>query len=363
MFSFKTLTNHQLFASCISGFAVLIIIVAAVSTSIANDSTVWNQLPSLPDSEGFAGPFAGTHGSALIVGGGANFPDKMPWEGGKKVWYDRVFVLESPDGNWHEAGKLPRPLGYGVSISNSDGLICIGGSDSVKHYADCFRLQWRDGRLVKTVLPSLPKPCANFCGAMLGNKIYVAGGLESPDAATPMRTFWSLDLADPHSPWEELEPWPGPARMLATAAVQDMSFFLCSGTDLKPGADGKNVREYLRDAYRFQPGRGWKKIAGLPRPVVAAPTPAISVGQSSFWILGGDDGALVDFYPPEKHPGFPTKVLAYHTIADTWQFVGDAPAGHVTTAMVEWYDRFVIPSGEVRPGKRSPAVWSMPKPK
>ena len=34
-------------------------------------------------------------GGAILVAGGANFPDKKPWEGGKKVWYDTVFVLET----------------------------------------------------------------------------------------------------------------------------------------------------------------------------------------------------------------------------------------------------------------------------
>ena len=76
----------------------------------AADALAWKQLPPLPDAPGVAGPFAGVSGGALLVAGGANFPDRMPWEGGKKVWLDRVWVLEKPDGVWREAGKLPRPL-------------------------------------------------------------------------------------------------------------------------------------------------------------------------------------------------------------------------------------------------------------
>lgn len=325
----------------------------------ADESFNWNQLPALPDSEGFAGPFAGTHKNALIVAGGANFPDKMPWEGGVKVWYDRVFVLTETDGTWKEAGKLPRPLGYGVSISTNEGVVCIGGSDANQHYGDCFRLQWQDDKLTTVMLPPLPKPCANACGALLDGVIYVAGGLESPTASSTLKTFWSLDLADPNAQWQELESWPGPARMLATAAVQDKTFFLCSGTDLNVGSDGKVEREYLRDAYSYQPSRGWKKIADLPRAAVASPTPAPAVGQSTFLVIGGDDGSFVDFQPPEKHPGFPKSILAYHTITDTWKVAGEAPAGHVTTSMVRWGNRHIIPSGEIRPGKRSPRVWAL----
>ena len=337
-------------------FPVLTIV--SQQASYADDPLVWNQLPSLPDAEGFAGPFVGTDNGALVVAGGANFPDKMPWEGGTKVWYDHVFVLDSPNGSWRPADKLPRPLGYGVSISTSDGIFCLGGSDASRHYVDCFRLQWRDGKLKTTPLPAFPKPCANFSGAMLGDTIYVAGGLESPTATSTLKTFWSLDLTDSNAKWQELEPWPGQARMLATAAVHENTFFLCSGTDLKPGTDGKPSRTYLRDAYSFQRGRGWKKIADMPRAAVASPTPAPSLGQSTFLIVSGDDGSLIDFQPPEKHPGFPKSILAYDTITDTWQSVGEGPVGHVTTSIVYWRDRFVIPSGEIRPGKRSPAVWS-----
>ncbi|MCB1133825.1 MAG: galactose oxidase, partial [Verrucomicrobiae bacterium] len=47
----------------------------------------WKELPPLPDAHGFAGAFAGSVEGSLVVAGGANFPDKAPWEGGTKVWH------------------------------------------------------------------------------------------------------------------------------------------------------------------------------------------------------------------------------------------------------------------------------------
>src|SRR5688572_14438692 len=79
------------------------------------------QLPALPDAGGFAGPQAGVSNGALLVAGGTNFPDKMPWEGGKKVWYDDVYVLESPAEQWKRAGKLHRPLAHAASITTRHG--------------------------------------------------------------------------------------------------------------------------------------------------------------------------------------------------------------------------------------------------
>jgi N-acetylneuraminic acid mutarotase len=147
--------------------------------------------------------------------------------------------------------------------------------------------------------------------------------------------------------------------MLAVAAVQDKSFFLASGAELSGDAQGKPVRRYLSDAYRYQPGRGWKRVADLPRAAVAAPTPAPVRGQSAFLILGGDDGALVNFQPLDQHPGFPKTILAYDTVTDTWKPFGEMPVAHVTTTMTRWKSGFVMPSGEIRPGVRSPKVWTM----
>ncbi len=136
-------------------------------TFLAGTSTAtgqWIQLPPLPDKEGFAGPFAGISHGALLVAGGANFPGKKPWEGGQKVWYDKVFVLDKPDGKWQVAGMLPRPLGYGVSVNYRNSVVCVGGSDAERHYADAFRLKWQSGKLTITELPPLPRPIANACG-------------------------------------------------------------------------------------------------------------------------------------------------------------------------------------------------------
>lgn len=318
----------------------------------------WAELPPIPGSQGVAGPLVGTHNGALLVAGGANFPEKKPWEGGTKVWYDSVHVLEKPDGQWRLAGELSRPLGYSVSLSTKQGVACLGGSDAQRHYADCFLLQWGNNALRTTPLPALPKPCANFSGALLGDTIFVAGGLENPAATSTLKTFWSLDLSASSPTWKVLDPWPGPARMLAVATAQNGSFFLASGTDLSADPDGKPVRAYLRDAYRYRPGLGWDRIADLPRAAVAAPTPAPAIGQTMFLVLSGDDGTLADFKPPEKHPGFPKSILAYDSKSNAWQPFGEMPAAHVVTTIAYWRDKFLMPSGEIRPGVRSPAVWS-----
>jgi N-acetylneuraminic acid mutarotase len=332
---------------------------AGVSVSAAS---AWQSLPPLPDTIGFAGPFAGTHQGVLLIGGGANFPDKPPWEGGAKVWHDTVFALEQPGGAWRVAGRLPRPLGYGVALSTLRGIACLGGSDAQRHYADAFWMRWEDGALRFAALPSLPRPCASFSGALLGHTIYVAGGLETPTATNALKTFWALDLEATSPQWRELEPWPGPGRMLAVAAADHRAFYLFGGAGLSGDAQGKPVREYLSDAYRYEPGRGWKRLADLPRPAVAAPTPAPVNADGELLVMGGDDGSLVHFQPLDRHPGFPKTMLAYSPPNDAWTTRGELPMAHVTTTVVRWNGGWVMPTGEIRPGVRSPNNWWLPGP-
>jgi N-acetylneuraminic acid mutarotase len=318
----------------------------------------WEKLPSLPDREGFAGPFAGVSGGALIVAGGANIPGDKWSEPFVKKWFDSVFVLSQPDGKWRTGFKLPHPLGYGISITANDRLCCLGGSDSTKHYAEAFALQWKDGKLTRKALPSLPAPCANACGALVAGKIYIAGGIEIPTATTAMHTFWVLDLSAQEPIWQELDPWPGPERMLSVAAALEGSFYLFSGVKLSAGDDGKPVREYLRDAYRYTPGEGWKRLADLPRAAAAAPSPAASV-VSRLVIFTGDDGLNVHFEPVEKHPGFPRNALAYDADTDEWTTLDGVPISRATAPAVRWHNRVIIPNGEARPRVRTPEVWSV----
>ncbi|MFN3408545.1 MAG: galactose oxidase [Limisphaerales bacterium] len=319
----------------------------------------WRQLPPLPDPIGFAGPYAGVNGDALIVAGGANFPDKMPWEGGVKVWHDTAFVLDRTNGTWRGSFKLPRPLGYGVSVTTPDGVLCIGGSDATQHVRDVFLLSWRKDELKCVPLAPLPEPLANSCGALVGHTVYVAGGTATPDATNALKNFWALDLKKPGARWQQLESWPGPARMLSVAAALGDSFYVAGGTDLHPDVNGRPVRTYLNDAYCYTPKTGWRRVADMPNPVVAAPTPAPVASPTRFLVIGGDDGSLASFEPRSQHPGFPKRVLCYDAEKDAWSVIGEAPAARATLPTVNWQGLFVIPSGEAKPGVRSPEVWAV----
>lgn len=317
----------------------------------------WTKLPPLPDTVGFAGSYAGVTGDALFVAGGANFPDAPPWAGGTKTWHDGVFVLDQPTGEWRPAGRLPKPAGYGVSLTLPEGVLLIGGGDATANFTDAWLARRVDDAVQFDALPALPRPLAQHAGAVVGRTVYVAGGLDRPDATTAQRVFYALNLDRLFDGWREIEPWPGPERFLATAGAQDGAFFLFGGARLVPGTHGASQREWLRDAWRYRPGDGWKRLADLPSAVVAAPSPAPALGQAHLLLLGGDDGAQVD-RAPDSHGGFPRTIRAYHTVTDTWTEAGSLPFSLVTTPAVSWRGNWIVPGGETRPGIRSTEIWS-----
>ncbi|WP_395740422.1 galactose oxidase [Prosthecobacter sp.] len=321
-----------------------------LTSSVSAADFQWSPLPAIPDERGFAGSFAGVVDGSLMVAGGTHFIDKMPWEGGTKLWYDTLYVLEKPHGAWRVAGKLPKPNGYGVSITTPKGWIILGGGNATEHFREVFWVS-KDASL-----PPLPKACAFMCGCESDGVIYIAGGIETPTATSAMNTFWSLDLKQPGAQWQELLPCPGKPRILGCMAAVDGVVHLFSGAALHADKDGKPEREWLNDAWAYAAATGWKKLPDMPRVAVAAPNPAPVVG-SKIYVIGGDDGANVNFMPKEKHPGFPRSVLALDVKTQTWSQAGEVPFSLVTTNAVPWNGQVVIPGGEARPGVRSPQVW------
>jgi len=258
---------------------------------LADDMLDWTELPELPAELGVAGPFAGVSQDALIVAGGANFPNGVPWDGGEKVWYDDIYVLDRTEGEWRTGFSLPRPLAYGASVTTDGGLLCIGGCDGDRCYSDVFMLNWNpvSGDIDTKFLPSLPEPLAFMSAARIGDVVYVAGGQSTMSDADATNTFWSLNLVD-GAKWTKLSSWNGPSRILPVLAAQhdgtSDKVYLFSGRDFGPDREVN----LLRDVQRFDPGAGtWTKLSDAPRCLMAGMGSAM--GAHHIMLAGGDDGA------------------------------------------------------------------------
>lgn len=342
---------------------VVLLLLPALRAAVEVES-----LPEVAGPHGRAAAFVGLAEGGLIFAGGTNFPQGAPWEGGTKAWHDEVYFLQGKEGEWAKIGRLPRPTGHGAQVTTGRGVLCIGGADGERHYDDVFLLR-RRGQLVTREqlvafeeMTQLPTPLAYAAAARIGETVYLVGGTERPDATKASAKLLSFNLADPGRGWEQLEPLPGPGRILPVVSSRDGRLYVFSGASLAPDAAGKPARTYLRDAWSYQPGKGWRRLADLPRAAVAAPSPAPTVGKSHILVIGGDDGTKVGFQPPGQHPGFARGILQYDTVTNTWAEVAALPrevAAPVVTTAVEWKGSWVIPGGERRPAVRTTQVISL----
>ena len=162
----------------------------------------WENLPDLPAGAGMekqigvAGAFTGSHNGAVIVAGGANFPEGLPWEktaegnSPPKVYQDDIFVLNQVGGKWNwtlSDEKVPGSWAYGAAVSHPKwGLICIGGEtksppidgkQDMLRSREVFALKWQNGEIeLDKGYPPLPRAVTGIVGARIGDVIYVIGG-------------------------------------------------------------------------------------------------------------------------------------------------------------------------------------------
>ncbi len=314
-----------------------------------SDVIHWDSSLVLPQSDdstvnpGFAGAFSGYIGDNLVVAGGANFPDST----GVKTWYRSLYIYDG-NGCWTVLDDgLPSERGYGLTVPVDNGLLLIGGCDAEKCTDEVLMMTLRNGKPEYTAFPSLPRPLANMAGARVGNKVYLAGGIESMSEAQATGNFFVLDLGSQSQGWKELESWPGESRAFSVAVAQsdgfDECFYLFSGRDFR-GGDPWNV---LADGYEYNPRlNSWRKLEG-EFPVMAGT--ALPFGTNHILFLGGRNADNSD----------DNKLRLYHTISESMIEV-DMPEGVVlpvtTNALKDKDGNILIVSGETAPRVRTPVI-------
>eukprot|EP00095_Tigriopus_kingsejongensis_P002071 maker-scaffold5675_size4424-snap-gene-0.3 protein:Tk02071 transcript:maker-scaffold5675_size4424-snap-gene-0.3-mRNA-1 annotation:"sss sodium solute transporter superfamily protein" len=340
----------------------------------------WDRLPDLPDREGVAGAYSGVASENgedfLVVAGGADFPAGWPWEDGTKVYYDDIYVLPLKDGGeWRKSpAKLPAKMAYGMSASLEQGVaLFMGGKNDDETRDDLMQVSMSGGRLVLANQFSLPQRMAEGAAAVVEGKVVLAAG---PAGGATLKKVYRLDLINAKEcEWSQL-PWPQGARgrMYPVAGAREGKFYLFGGRDFADSEGEKDERifglDWLSDCWELNVAAGsWKRLADLPEGRSAAPAQAVPVGASSFLILGG---VTVDFLKeqvaarPElngqgmAHPGFPGSLLSYNLVTDRWAEAGGFPMegalAPVTTPVVFWEGKMILPTGEIKPGVRTPQV-------
>jgi N-acetylneuraminate epimerase len=346
----------------------------------------WRIAASLPlvngKQPGVAGASSGVHNEMMMVAGGANFPDTMPWLGGKKMYHNSVYAFRrSADSDLKSLDtifKLHRPLAYAACVSTERGIVCAGGENDEGISSEVFMMKWDENNngIAISMLPPLPNPVTNAFVTADGEIIYVAGG-EMSDAVSDR--FFSLDLKDTASSWTALAPLPYPvshAVMVFAKDNQQKQIYLVGGRK----RNVKSTSTFYKDVYAYDIVKDkWIPKAALPYALSAGTGIAT---RSSIFIFGGDKGetfhrtellngqiaAAVN--PAEKqrlskqkaslqsaHPGFSKEILQYHFATNEWTISGTIPYDvPVTTTVFRWEDDFIIPGGEIKAGVRTPNI-------
>ena len=101
---------------------------------------------------------------------------------------------------------MPEPIAYGVSIGLPDGVMLIGGNNALGPVKSVYFLTETNGApmLNLDMFPELPVPLSSAAGALVGRKVYLAGGVTNAGPEEASHTFLMLDLDNIEGGWHSL---------------------------------------------------------------------------------------------------------------------------------------------------------------
>ena len=322
--------------------------------------------PPLPDARGRAGMMAAVLKDArgqpcILAAGGANFPDKMPWEGGTKVFYREIFLLEKlPQGwTWRKVGDLPEACAYGAFCTSLDqrSLIIAGGANGEHHLNQVWAVP-ADGH-VSTFSSPLTTPRAYAAFANIQGSLTIVGGTSTPEATRALDTMTMLGLHTPEAGWKTNESDPEQSRILGFMASDDGILLWGGGCRLSEVSQQAH-RTYLEDVQYVTRQNQGVRFHGFPETLAASAGPAINVAQG-FCIVGGDNGSHYG-KPPATHPGHSQTILFIDQESFATKVIGTWPTPIATAPLLRLGNDLITISGETKPGVRTPAIshWTLP---
>ena len=362
----------------------------AVAQSKKVISIEWKTIAELPPfrdqskSIGVAGPVVGVINNKLIVAGGANFPDKMPWQGGKKIYYNNISIFNKEKEQVFQEkiqNSLTSNIAYAANCITPLGLVYAGGENELGLSDKVYLLQWDEAsnNLRQTKLPDLPVETTNGSLVCIDNTIYFLGG---ETLTNTTNQFYSLNLIKINQGWMTLPVLPKPLSNMVVVAQYlngQKQIYLMGGR-----AKRKNgISDFSSDVYSFDIHlKIWDKKKSLPYPLSAGTGAVFS--EKYILLFGGDQGERFNKVEQtisninlekeqfkkenlisiknkllESHPGFSNEILLYNTQKNIWLSNGFIPFNaSVTTNLVQWGDEIIIPSGEIKAGVRTPRIIS-----
>lgn len=334
------------------------------------------EFADFPEKLGLAGMMVAKVSDGFIIAGGANFPEALPWERGKKYFSDKIFFWDGTSARPEVLPlKLPQGIAYAGYASFNNRLIIFGGETSDGASYKVYALSKTEVQ----ELADLPTGVIAPATVIIDGNAYLVGG----DTTTKtLSQCIRLNLNAQSAKWESLPDLP---TSTANAAIFNTGnkMFVASGRSKNPnGISTLNTEIFAFDLKT----KNWSKetlvtVDGEVSPFVAS---AFFTYQNRYLVFaGGDDGKTFNKietflskianatseqekqtltteknYLVKHHQGFNNKSFAYDTATGKWLNSTRLPfTANVTTASFFDGERFYIFSGEIRPGVRSPKIW------
>lgn len=350
-------------------------------------------------AKGVSAAYGALINNHLIVAGGANFPGKLSFEGGTKVFYDEILLYDRSDNMWKIIGHLPQPSAYGVSVSLPNGVLWIGGKTATGSLSSCYMVSFSENKgnnssiaVELSSFASLPASMDNFAGCAIGETVFVAGGNVNGE---PSNTFYTINV-ESDTTWEALPPFPGLPRLQPVmAAIENEGktyVYLLGGFF---GGDTERVPAMTTDMLRYDLMTGrWEKVAEQIDPESGeffslGGATAMPVENRYILCLGGVNHAVfleaitklhkIAYDPqlteeqkkqqndafsaiyltqPINYYQFNSECRLFDTVTREWTTIDKTQNTARAGATLVWKgNTFYAVQGELKPGVRSPETW------
>jgi SSS family transporter len=257
----------------------------------------------------YAGAVAGATGGAFVVAG------------------LRTAVLEFARGTW-QAVEPGLGRAWAAGAQGRDGIYAAGGVDANGRFsARVTRLAWDGVRVEQVELTPLPHRLAGAGAAVVGDTLYVVGGLDAPEAAAGENRLWALDLTRSRSAWRELEAMPAAGRFLPAAAGQSGGLEVFGGREVRRDGRGEPFYPATAEVWVYLPAPmegsargGWQRRTRLDHPLAGAV--ALPTGQAHTLVLGGASSPAIAAPFAAAASGGPEHIRLYHALTDAWSDTG-----------------------------------------
>lgn len=361
-----------------------ILLLTTVLGACATDQKTirWDNQTKLPPNAdgtphlGLAGPITGMIDDRLLIAGGANFPGKMPWDGGAKHYATQAYIYQLEDGalTFLRESELKDTVAYPGNCSVGSALYVAGGENQNGALRAVKKFFLEGDILREEPLPDLPMALTNGGLVFASGNLYFVGG-ENQQLVSDK--IYTLDLSAENGAWEEVLTLAQPVSNAVVVSNQKDRLYIAGGRMRNPDS----LSTIYHQLFEVDLLSGTiTQIADLPQPSAAGT--GVLDDNGNMLLFGGDhaetfhevesliaqinqttDEALKNILNEKKavlqreHPGFTNNSWLFNLSNKQWEKRDDITGASPVTTTALWHQNIIIiPSGEIRAGVRTDQI-------